>query len=252
MRIFLLLPTLLFGVSHEYAFQAVDPILPLPQFQFETDFSPINRDPHGLSNIGYFKALFPIPTRPLTQGIRIEVPLTTTPTMTNLGDIQFLDLFLWEGKWGEAGIGPIAILPTALKKATGQGKWQLGPALGFLLLFSHTQIGLLAQNPISFAGPSNRPDQNYLLFQPIFFHHLGKGWYLQSNPQWTFDWLHHTQKIPLNFGAGRVFTANGQPLNVSLRFEGMAFDNAPGYVPEFTIQFLFTILLTGKTAPKGP
>lgn len=248
---FLLSPLFALAVSDEYAYRAVDPILPINQLQWENDYSPSNYNAHGMSNIFYLKPLFKIPPNrlvPLFQGIRFEFQLvsapalSTSPATTNLGDTQFLDLFLWTGTWWEAGIGPMAIFPTALKPSTGQGKWQLGPALGFLLQFSQTQFGLLAQNPISFAGNSHRPNQNYLLFQPLFFHHLGKGWYLKSNPQWTFDWLHHNNKLPLNFGVGRVFTAGHQPLNIDLIAEGMAYRSGTDYSPRWTLQCSFSIL----------
>ena len=251
MRILLFFPFLLFGVSDEYVFRAVDPVLPIDQVQFENDYSPLNAHTSGMSNILYVKPLLridPNSLMPLYQGIRFQFQLLTTPyssttqETTNLGDTQWLDLFLWKGAWWEVGIGPMAIFPTALKTSTGQGKWQLGPALGFFLQLNKTQLGLLAQNPISFAGNSHRPDQNYLLFQPYFFQHLGSGWYLIANPQWTLDWLHHNYKIPLNFGAGRVFGIGRQMLSMNLRAEGMAYESVPGYVPEWTVQFLVSFL----------
>jgi hypothetical protein len=32
----------------------------------------------------------------------------------------------------------------------------------------------------SFAGPSNRPTQNHLTFQPFFIYNLPEGWHLRS------------------------------------------------------------------------
>lgn len=244
---FILLPALLMGVSDLYPYRAVDPILPIPQLQFENDYSPVNSKTNQGSNILYMKPLWKIdPNRviPFYQGIRFQFEFVTTPSTSNLGDTQFLDLFCGVGDWWEVGIGPMAIFPTAIHSSsgTGQGKWQLGPALGVLLEFNQTQIGVLAQNPISFAGASKRESQNYLLFQPFFFQHLGKGWFLHANPQWTFDWLHQVYKIPLNFGGGRIFRIGRQSLDVDLRFEGMAYENSPTYTPQFTIQLLLSLL----------
>ncbi len=249
--VFLLLPWLVFAVSDQYAYRAVDPILPINQLQWENDYSPTNHNGHGMSNIFYLKPLLKTPPNrfvPLYQGIRFEFQLVSTPktatgsATTNLGDTQFLDLFLWAGKWWEVGVGPMAIFPTALKTGTGQGKWQLGPALGFLLQLARMQLGLLAQNPISFAGNSHRLNQNYLLFQPLLFYHLGNGWYLKSNPQWTLDWAHNNNRLPLNFGAGRVFTVNRQAFNIDLVAEGMAYQTGAQFSPRFTIQFLLSVL----------
>jgi hypothetical protein len=251
----LLTPFFVFAVSSEYAYRAVDPIIPINQLQLENDYSPLNANAQGMSNILYLKPLFKIPPNhfvPVFQGIRFEFQVVSAPKssiskeVTSLGDTQFFDLFLWAGKGWEVGIGPMAIFPTALTTSTGQGKWQLGPAFGFLLQLSQTQFGLLAQNPISFAGDSHRANQNYLLFQPLLFHHLKKGWYLKSNPQWTFDWLHHNNKLPLNFGVGRVFTVGRQPFNIDLVAEAMTYRTGGGFIPEFTIQFLFSILFEGE------
>ncbi len=248
---FLLSPLFVLAVSYEYAYRAVDPIIPINQLQLENDYSPLNAHAHGMSNIFYLKPLFKIPPNrfvPVFQGVRFEFQLVSTPktststATTNLGDTQFFDLFLWAGKWWEVGIGPMAIFPTALNPLTGQGKWQAGPAFGFFLQLSQTQLGLLAQNPISFAGNSHRPNQNYLLFQPLLFQHLKNGWYLKSNPQWTFDWIHHNNRLPLNFGVGRIFTLGGQPFNMDLVAEAMTYKTGSGFVPQFTIQFLFSIL----------
>ncbi len=247
-------PLFLMAVSDRYPYRAVDPILPIPQLQFENDCSPMNSHTNEMSNILYFKPLWKVsPNRiiPFYQGIRLQFELVTTPSTsllhgtTNLGDTQFLDLFCLTGNWWEVGLGPMAIFPTAIhsSKGTGQGKWQLGPALGFLLEFSETQLGVLAQNPISFAGDPHRPNQNYLLFQPFLFQHLGKGWFLHTNPQWTLDWLHNIYKIPLNFGGGRVFHVGNYSFDIDLRLEGMVYENSPTYTPQFTVQLLFSILL---------
>jgi hypothetical protein len=248
-----ILPALLLAVSDRYPYRAVDPILPIPQLLFENDFSPINSGSENPSNILYCKPLWKVPPNsflPVYQGMRLQFQLVTAPPtsssrgLTNLGDTQFLDLFCATGDSWEVGIGPMAIFPTAIhsSKGTGQGKWQLGPALGVLVEFHQTQIGILAQNPISFAGRSQRPSQNYLLFQPFFYQHLGDGWFLHANPQWTLDWLHHIYAIPLNFGGGKIFSIGRQSFDIDLRLEAMAYENSPTYSPQFTIQLLFSIL----------
>lgn len=69
-------PILLFAVSEEYAFRAVDPILPINQLQLENDYSPINAHADGMSNILYVKPLVKVDPSdfiPLYQGIRFPV-----------------------------------------------------------------------------------------------------------------------------------------------------------------------------------
>jgi hypothetical protein len=99
-------------------------------------------------------------------------------------------------------------------------------------------MGFLAQNPISFAGRSHLPKQNYLIFQPFMTYHFLKNSYVVFNPEWTLDWLHHTRQIPLNFGFGHTFSK----IDMSLQFEWMAYQNETGYVPRYTIQFCLNYL----------
>lgn len=55
-RFFIFLsPLFLFAVSAEYAYRAVDPILPINQLQWENDYSPINGKAQGMPNIFLFE-----------------------------------------------------------------------------------------------------------------------------------------------------------------------------------------------------
>ena len=166
-----------------------------------------------------------------------------------MGDTQCFDLFITEEPdWGRWGFGLMAILPTATTLDAGQGKWQIGPAIGISMLkFRGWQLGFLAQNPISFAGNSKKSRQNYLLFQPFINYHFLKNTYFFSNGEWTIDWIRHVQQIPVNIGIGHTFTHIGNfKIDTSLQFEWMAYQNATkvvGYVPKYTIQFSLNFLV---------
>lgn len=191
---------------------------------------------------------------PFQQLMRLKIQIPTLPESpktkkgTSLGDTQFFDLFIREEpSWGRWGIGPMAIFPTATKLDAGQGKWQLGPAIGLSILkFSGWQIGFLAQNPISFAGNSHKSKQNYLLFQPFLIYHFLKNTYLITNGEWTIDWQHHTRQIPVNIGIGHTTILKGDfKLDSLIQFEWMGYQNAvkkSGYVNQFTIQISFSLL----------
>lgn len=248
----------MWGKSPTLSERASNPITNLSQLQFENDFSPKNYGSKDVSNSLTIKpliALNKIELFPFEQLIRLKFQIPSLPNSSStkkgtfLGDTQFFDLFITEQPgWGRWGIGPVAIFPTATTSDAGQGKWMLGPALGVSVFgLPHLQFGFLAQNPISFAGNSHRSNQNYLLLQPFFIYHFLKNTYLVINPEWTLNWLNHTQQIPLNIGIGHTTSLiRDFKIDYSLQFEWMAYQNVTrkggGYVPQYTVQFSFNIL----------
>lgn len=237
--------------------RASNPITNLTQLQFENDVSPQNYGSDNFSNEAYYKPLIALDKThwlPFEQLIRVKCQIPTLPQSskttkgTFLGDTQFFDLFITEENWGRWGIGPMAIFPTATNLDAGQGKWQIGPAFGMSVLeFPRWQLGFIAQNPISFAGNSNKSNQNYLLFQPFIIYHFLKNSYFITNSEWTLDWLNQTKQIPINIGIGHTFPTKGRfKFDALLQFEWMAYQNAVnvvGYVPQYTIQISFSILI---------
>lgn len=249
-------PKEIFGWQKTLSERVSNPITNLSQFQIENDFSPTNDGTKDSSNKILIKPLLAFnrtDSFPFEQLIRVKFQIPTLPTSpetkhgTSLGDTQFFDLFITEEpSWGRWGIGPMAIFPTATTLDAGQGKWQLGPALGISVLkFSGWQFGFLAQNPISFAGNSSKSRQNYLLFQPFINYHFSKNSYIISNSEWTIDWLSHTKQIPINIGVGHTSALIGSlHINSLLQFQYMAYQNAAedaGFVNKYTIQLSFSL-----------
>jgi hypothetical protein len=245
-----------FGWTETLSERASNPLTNLSQLQFENDFSPKNYGSHDSSNKILIKPLIAFNKTecfPFEQLIRIKLQIPTLPLSaktkkgTSLGDTQFFELFIVEEPaWGRWGIGPMAIFPTATTLDAGQGKWQLGPALGVSILkFTGWQIGFLAQNPISFAGNSHKPKQNYLLFQPFINYHFSKNSYVVSNGEWTIDWLSRTKQIPVNIGIGHTASLSHFKIDSLLQFQYMVYQNATksaGYINQYTIQLSFSIL----------
>lgn len=234
--------------------RASNPITNLSQLQFENDYTFRNYGTHSDSNQISIKPLIALnrtDSFPFEQLIRLKFLIPDQPHTpvtkrgTFLGDTQFFDLFIVETSWGRFGFGPMAIFPTASNRTAGQGKWQLGPAFGLSVLkYTGWQFGLLAQNPISLAGNSSRPKQNYLIFQPFLIYHFQKNAYLITNPIWNIDWLHKNTQIPFNFGIG--YTIKELRLDTCLQFQWMAYQNATkfsGYVNKYTVQVSMNILL---------
>lgn len=246
-----------FGWRETLSDRASNPITNLSQLQFENDFTSKNSGSKNCSNTLLIKPLIALNKTdwfPFEQLIRFKIQIPSLPKSsqtrkgTFLGDTQFFDLFvIEEPSWGRWGIGPMAIFPTASKLEAGQGKWQIGPAVGISILkFKRWQIGFLAQNPISFAGNKHKSKQNYLLFQPFVIYHFLKNSYVITNGEWTLDWHHHTKQIPVNIGIGYTIPMKGKiKFDSLLQFQWMACQNATkiaGFVNQYTVQVSFNIL----------
>jgi hypothetical protein len=127
--------------------QAGDPTAPLLQMQVTNFYAPENYNADGYSNQFNFQPVIPVPRSermPISQVMRVTVPLVTTPgpdRTTGLGDISYFDLFVPKGRdWGIWGVGFSTVLPTASDDALGQGKWYFG-AGGFNWIFDWKQGG---------------------------------------------------------------------------------------------------------------
>ena len=69
-------------------------------------------------------------------------------------------------------------------------------------------LGLLAQQYTSFAGDDERPDQNFLLFQPVVTKIFKQGYFVNFSPIMNFDWENDAYNIPLGINLGKAFAKN--------------------------------------------
>jgi hypothetical protein len=149
----------------------------------------------------------------LTIPAAVTLPLPLG-SLTGFGDIRFVDLAVLDaGHSLLFGIGPTFVFPTANEITTGQGKWQGGPAAAAAFAPRNWLFGMLAQNPISFAGDPARSAANALFLQPFITYQLGRGWFLRSEPQMIFDWETNKQQLPIDAGVGRVVKIGPQYVN---------------------------------------
>lgn len=240
--------------------KATDPTSILTQLQFQNVFVPNTYNADGYSNQTILQPVLPMPTgwdlfptqilRP-TLPLHVHSPDPDGPVeeTSGLGDLVVIDLFLpRRAEWGTWGIGPIAIFPTASDDRLGQGKWQLGPAA--VVLYSgikNWQFGALVENPISFAGDSDRNAVSTLLVQPIATRHFKDGWYAGwGEIPFSYEWLNGDYNIPLNMRLGRVTKLGNAPVNMFVE---------PFYTPssfqregqsEWGIKFNLTFLFPKK------
>ena len=143
---------------------------------------------------------------------RIEWPIPDVdnengPTRAGVGDLTWLTLFLVEGskQWGALGLGPVFVFPTASHSEMGDGKYQVGPALGYVnKAVKGWQFALLLQQYFSVAGDPQRSRVNQLTLQPFVNWLLPGSWYVETQPVITLDFAKGTSSVPLNLVVGKV------------------------------------------------
>jgi hypothetical protein len=144
---------------------------------------------------------------------RIEWPIPEVddengPTNAGIGDLAWLSLFVVGDRklWGTLGMGPVFVFPTASHSEMGQGKYQLGPALGYVNDgVPGWQFAFLLQQYFSFAGDPQRSRVNQLTLQPFVTKLLHDSWYVQTQPIITLDFAKGTSSVPLNLVVGKLF-----------------------------------------------
>lgn len=206
--------------------RSLDPTSDLTQIQLDNRFVPSSFDADGYANLQTTRIVFPIPKSqafPIRQLWRATFPILTAPGgPTGLSDIRLLGLFisgeqsLGKGTWWRFGLGPVFVSPTATEDVLGRGKWQLGPTVGGILYTREWQFAVLIQNPISFAGDSDRSDVNRLIWQPILVYWLAKGWYLglQGTAK-TVNWENDARAtIPVSGRIGKVTKIGRRAINL--------------------------------------
>jgi hypothetical protein len=161
--------------------------------------------------------------------------------VTGLGDLRFLDIAVFHANPRLfLGVGPMFVFPTASKRETGQGKWQVGPAAAVAFVPENWLVGVLVQNPISFAGDRDRKDVNAMILQPFVTYQFGNGWFVRSQPQMIFNWKTGEQILPIDLGVGRVFRIGRQ--NVSCFVEPFWNITKDGPSPKYGITFGVTLI----------
>ena len=199
--------------------QANAPLSSIMQLRFRNIYTPHFVDMDGRGNILNIDVTMPLPAYRLLP-IR-HLTLLTAPTAvtipggrTGFGDLRFMDLaIVSENEKFIFGLGPSFVFPTATDRRTGQGKWQAGPAAGAAIMSKRLMAGVIAQNPMSFAGDEDRPSANYMILQPFVTYQLGKGWFVRSQPPMFFDWRTGNKILPLDLGVGRTFKIGSQNVN---------------------------------------
>lgn len=226
--------------------QANAPISSILQVRLQDTYVPQFIGLSGQGNTFSIAITMPLPKfrlLPVPQLSLLTIPAAVTlpGSSTGFGDLRFLDIAVFHaGRDVLWGVGPTFVFPTASEPETGQGKWQLGPAAAIAFAPEKWLLGVLLQNPISFAGDHDRKDANAMILQPFVTNQLSNGWFIRSQPQLFFNWKTGKQTLPLDLGVGRVFKIGRQ--NVNCFVESFWNTTHDGPSPNYGIAFGLTLL----------
>ena len=230
--------------------EANAPISSLFQVRLQDAYAPAFQGQlRGQGNLFSIAVGMPLPQYrllPFPQLSLLTIPAAVTlplplGSLTGFGDIRFLDIAVIDaGHSLLFGVGPTFVFPTASDLTSGQGKWQAGPAAAVAFAPRKWLLGILAQNPISFAGDATRPAANALFLQPFITYQLGHGWFVRSEPQMVFDWETNKQLLPVDAGVGRVFKIGPQYVNCFVEPAWNVMHDGPA--PRYAITFGFALL----------
>jgi hypothetical protein len=244
----------------ELAREFSDPLTSLPQLFLQNVYTPSSYGTRAHTNRVIVRAIVPRVPKfsllPFVQLIRPTFQLVTVPTgkgggtRTELGDVQLFDFAVLPWPKRIPGlylaVGPVFVFPTATHETAGQGAWQVGPGFGALYKgIPGVLLGLLVQNPISFAYTSRDRDAvSTLLVQPVFLTYIGKGFYVKSaDSSWSFGWHDDAPTlVPVSFGIGHVTVREGRPpINIFLSGEWTAYRKSAPIAPQTTIRLGMTV-----------
>jgi hypothetical protein len=135
---------------------------------------------------------------------------------SGIGDLLFtawytpgIGGFIW-------GVGPAVEFPTGGEKK-GSQKWSAGPSIVGLVQPGSWTFGLLANNLWSFTGDEDRNEVNKGLINLFIVRQMGKGWYLNSAPIITVNWMAEKGQqwiVPLGVGGGKLVYLGKLPINI--------------------------------------
>jgi hypothetical protein len=239
------------GPSKSLSAAAADPTEPLLQLTTDHDVAVSNRKGEGAAYQFLIQPVIPLQSSkvfPVAQIIRPTIPIGTSPgpnRKSGLGDVALFDIFLPDRfSWGSFGLGPTFVFPTATSDRLGSGKWQVGPAAALIYeAIAHIQLGVIIQNPISFAGDGDRHSVNEMTLQPIAQYNFPKGWYVSiGDLNWTLDWESGGDlTLPVALQVGRVMPIFGPQWNLGIEPFYVASHHGPS--PRWGFRFGISLLV---------
>jgi hypothetical protein len=173
-------------------------------------------------------------TRPVVQlynSVPYETSTGADARTTNFGDWTQLELFspADSGKW-LLGAGPTFIFPTAGSVYTGQGKFQVGPALVVAYMSKKFILGVFPQQWWSYAGDPTRPNTSQINIQPIAAYFLEGGWSVGYSGNITASWKAPSDNrwtVPIGVAVSKVVKFGRLPVKIGLAGQYMVMQPDP-------------------------
>ena len=241
----------------QLAKQITNPVTDLWQLQFqfnnmqlEPSATPVSKQ--WVNNL-YFQPVLPVR---LTENVNLitrpvftlynSVPVPTGPDTTNrqtkLGDTILAQVFSPAGTepWIIAA-GPTWIFPTAGSDETGQGKWQVGPAIGGGYITDQFLAGALTQQWWSFAGDSGRKSTSQMAILPLLYRFFPGGWSIGYSGQILADWKAPSGErwtVPLGLSVGKIVQFGMLPVQIQVGTQ--YFVERPTAGPKLNLQLQIT------------
>ena len=183
----------------------------------------------------------PYPAVTLHQGQPSTVTVTSKRT-TSFGDIVLAQVLspAHIEPW-ILGVGPTWIFPSAGSDVIGQGKWQVGPAVGGGYITQQFMIAGLVQQWWSFAGDEDRKHTNQVNILPLIYRFFGDGWSVGYSGTILADWTASSGErwtVPLGLSIAKVVKIGILPVQVQLG--GQYFVEKPKGGPEWNVQLQVT------------
>lgn len=202
---------------------AANPLADLMSFPFQNNLN-MNYGPYDRNlNVLNIQPVIPFADGQLIT--RTIMPIVSIPDFTQssgmessrLGDIVFTAFYAPKSESLTWGIGPVLEFPTG-GEIRGSEKWSAGPSFVLLAQPGDWTYGLLINNAFSFAGNAERENVNHMLLNLFVVYQLGNGWYANSAPIITADWIADSDDrwvVPIGAGGGKLIMLGGKlPLNL--------------------------------------
>jgi hypothetical protein len=140
---------------------------------------------------------------------RVQLPVegleNGSGAANGIGDLSFVDLAARHLGPFNVGAGYCTVFPMATSPALGQGKWQVGPAVGMRVAPRPFNVAFLVQNLYSVAGNSQSPDVAYVKVQPFITLDLPADFFVSTDATMSFSWRGGGTTVPVDLGLGRAF-----------------------------------------------
>ena len=146
------------------------------------------------------------------------------------------------------GAGPIFQFPTASSSELGTGRWSAGPTAALAYSEGPWSNYILAYQLLSFGGNRKRGSINQTYIEPQISYNFESGWYVDCDPQMTYDWTADTANawlIPMGADIGKAFNIGSQ--SSSLQIGAYDLLKRPDGTPQWIIRVSVTLLFPASS-----